>query len=441
MGDGPGPFDIRVVLARAAIHLDRTVGILRFVQEDPPEDVGGHLADGPGDDGREDDGPMRGWVPPDDRLWLHPSERAHAGPSPRPAPAPDRMAGGRLVAGGMAACVALTLVAVVMVLTTTDDALRSSAPDAPWVSGVPTTEVGLSQMTDVRQMMGMVTMAHDSTVALLVDRGSGMTMGTGVVAEAGGIIVTLQPVVAGARSITAVEPDGTRLAAVLVGTDTTTQLAVLHIADELTAADFTEGDPSTGAMVVAMAMEPRSPGNFVPTTRLYAGAVRYAGISTGTWLGTGLCVTGVAAPMPPTDLGSPLIDSSGTVAGILDAVVGSGSQRTSIFLPAELVRDVVAQIVSHGSVIHGSLGLGAADVPTAAGPVGGARVESVTTGSAAAQAGLQSGDVVIGIDNQTINSVAELSTRIYGEPPETELRFTIERGGIKLHPIVILGQG
>ena len=436
-----GPLDIQGVLTRAAIPSDRTVGILRSVQEDPPEDSGAHHAGGPADDGSDDDGPMRGWVSPDDRLWLHPSERAQGGPSSRLAPVPDRLAGGRWVAGGMAACVFLTLVAVGMVMTTTDDTLHDSAPAVTWVSGVPTTELGLHRGTDLRQLSDLVRSAHDSTVALLVGRGSGRSVGTGVVAEAGGIIVTLQPVVAGADSITVVEPDGTRLAAVLVGTDTTTELTVLRITDELSAADFAEARPATGAMVGSVAMEPRPSAHLVPTARLYAGTVQYAATATGTWQGTGLCVTGVATPMRATDLGSPLIVSSGAIAGILYAIVGSGSQRTSVFLPAELVRDVVAQIVNHGSVIHGTLGLSAVDVPTAAGVGGGARIESVASDGAAAQAGLQSGDVVIGIDDQTVDTVAELSTRIYGESPETEVRFTVERGGITLHRVVILGQG
>jgi putative serine protease PepD len=341
----------------------------------------------------------------------------------------------------MAACVAFTMLAVAMVLTTTDDAVTTSAPAMTWVSGVPTTEVGLHQLIDLRQMTALATSAHDSTVALLVDRGSGISMGSGVVAEAGGIIVTLQPVVAGARSITVVEPDGTRLAADFVGTDATTGIAVLRIADELMAADFTEGDPSTGAMVVAMAMEPRSPSHLEPIARLYAGTVTYAASATGTWQVTGLCVTGVATPMPATDLGSPLIDSTGTITGILRAVVGLGSQRTSVFLPAELVRDVVAQIVNHGSVVHGDLGLSASDAPTVSGVGNGARVQSVTSGSAAAQAGLQSGDVVFGIDGQTVSSAAGLSTRIYGEPPGTELRFAVDRGGVKLFPLVVLSRG
>lgn len=340
----------------------------------------------------------------------------------------------------MATCIALSVLAVVMVLTTTDDTLNSSARAITLTSGVPTTESGLRQLIDTRRMAALAASAQDSTVALLVERGSGMSMGTAVVAQAGGIVVTIQPVVAGARSITVVEPDGTRQAAVSVGSDPITGIAVLRIADELTAADFTEADPGAGAKVVAMAIEPRSAKQQVPTARMYAGTVTYAGIATGTWQGTGLSVTGVAAPMPASDLGSPLIDSSGTITGILDAVIGSGSQRTSVFLPAELVRDVVAQIVSHGSVIHGNLGLSATDAPKVGGVGSGARVETVASESAAAQAGLRSGDVVVGVDGQAVSSAADLSTRIYGEPPGTEMRYSVERDGVLLHPSIILTQ-
>ena len=436
----PGPVDIRGGLNRAAIPSGRTVGILRFVQGEPPDDFGGHASDGLPGDGADEDGPIRGWVSPDDRLWLHPSERAWGGPGTRLAPVSDRQAGGRWVVGGMATCVALAVLAVVIVLTTTDDSLNSSARAISVASGVPTTEVGVRQLIDVRRMTALATSAQDSTVGLLVERGSGTSMGTAVVAQAGGIIVTIQPVVAGARSITVVEPDGTRQAAVSVGTDPTTGIAVLRIADELTAADFAEADPAAGAMVVALAIEPRSARQLVPAARVYAGTVTYAGIATGTWQGTGLDVTGVAAPMPASDLGSPLIDSSGTITGILDAVVGTGSQRTSVFLPAELVRDVVAQIVNHGSVIHGNLGLSATDARNVDGVGSGARVQTVASESAAAQAGLRSGDVVVGVDGQAVTSAADLSTRLYGEPPGTELRCSVERGGVLLHPSIILTQ-
>jgi S1-C subfamily serine protease len=330
------------------------------------------------------------------------------------------------------------MLVVVMVLATADTTREASAPLTTWVTGVPTTEAGQSQLTDLRRMAAVATPAHDSMVALLVDRASGTSVGTGVVAEAGGIIVALQPVVARARSITVVEPDGTREPAIPVGSDATTGITVLRIDDDLPAAAFTDSDPATGSMVVAMAMEPRASGHDVPTTRLYAGTVLYAGVSIGQ--GDGFCATGVATPMPVGDLGSPLVDGTGAVTGILDAVVGTGSQRTSVFLPAELIRDVVAQIVSHGSVDHGTLGVELTDSPATSGD-GGAQLEAVDSTGAAADAGLQAGDVVIGVDGQEIRSVAELATRLYGDPPGAEVRFTVLRDGSTLNATVVLDQG
>jgi len=408
------------------------------VHGDPPEDFDAHPLGPSDDDGPDDDGPLRGWVPPDDRLWLHPSERAAAGTATRAAPTPERIPTGRWVAGGTVACIALTMVVVVMVLATAESTRDASTPLTTWVTGVPTTEAGHSQLTDLRRMAAVATPAHDSTVALLVNRTSGTTIGTGVVAEAGGIIVALQPVVTGARSITVVEPDGTRDSAVPVGSDTTTGITVLRIDDDLPAAEFTDSDPATGSMVVAVAMEPRAFGHEVPTVRLFAGTVLYAGVGTGQ--GDGFCTTGVATPMSTSDLGSPLVDSSGTITGILDGVVGTGSRRTSVFLPAELIRDVVAQIVSHGSVDHGTLGVELTDRTTVSGS-GGAQVASVDSTGAAADAGLRVGDVVVGVDGVEIRSAAELATRLYGDPPGAEVQFTVLRDGYTMYATVVLDQG
>ena len=379
---------------------------------------------------------MRGWVPPDDRLWLHPSERASAGLRPQTVGTPGRASTGRWVIGGMAACVAVTMVVAIVVLTA--DATREvSSPTTTWVTGVPTTEANLQQLSDVKRMTTVATSAHDSTVALLVGRASGTSTATGVVVEAGGIVVALRSVVAGARSITVVEPGGERESAMYLGTDTGTGITVLHIDDDLPPADMTDGDPATGSVVVAMAMESR----VRPTRRRPPASTPAPSCSPG-WAAEprrrGFCTTGVAAPLTSGDLGSPLVDSSGSVVGILEAVTGTGSQRTSVFLPADLVRDVAAQIVSHGWVNHGDVGLGDTNAPTVDGVGSGALVESVTTGGAAAQAGLRVGDVIVGVDGNDVRSVAELNTRLYADPPGSALRFTVVRDGVTFHTIVVL---
>jgi len=402
------------------------------VHGEPPDDLDASVDDG------DEDGPLRGWVPQDDRLWLHPSERAAARTAAGPPAAPlqpVRPGGGRWVIGGLAACVAITVVVVGMVVVTTDGTPESAGRS--WVSGVPTTEVDLSSLTTTSRIAAVAESTHDSTVALLVRRAGSTTVGTGVVAEAGGIVVALQPTLAGARRITVVEPNGTRAAASLVGTDATTGITVLRVDDDLPPATFSTSDPSTGSVAVAEAEERGTGHGTTPTVRLYAGTVVFAGVAADSLQGSGFCATGVEAPLSTGDLGSPLVDTTGAVSGILDAVSGSGRSRTSMFLPAELVRDVADQIVSHGWVAHGSLGVGVADMTGAPGRAG-AQVRTVAAGGAAAQAGLEPGDVLVGVDGHAVRSVAELATRLYGDPPGSEIRVTVDRGTGSFNTIAVL---
>jgi S1-C subfamily serine protease len=62
----------------------------------------------------------------------------------------------------------------------------------------------------------------------------------------------------------------------------------------------------------------------------------------------------------------------------------------------------------------------------------------VTVGGAAALGGLQIGDLVVGVDGHSVRSVAELATRLYGDPPGSELRVTVERGGSTFNAMVVL---
>jgi putative serine protease PepD len=396
----------------------------------------------PGEDGADDEGPLRGWVSPDDRLWLHPSERSAAVAAGQvasrisAAPGPQR---GTWVLGGLTVCVVVTLVVGAMVVTAANDTGRASSTGVMF-TGVPSTEADLSHLTDVRQMATVASSVRESTVALVVTKRGGTMVGTGVVAEAGGIVVALQPTVAGARGITVVESDGTRQPAVWVGSDPTTGIVILRIPDDLPAADFTIGDPSTGSVAVAMSEESGSSSG-VPVAHLYAGSVLYAGVSAGPGEATGFCETAIAAPLSAEDLGSPLVEPSGAVAGIFDAVEGKGSRRTAMFLPAELVRDVAAQIVSNGTVDHGSLGAGFVD-PSASGPgtnEDGALVVAVVSGGSADQAGLEPSDRIVSVDGAGVRSVAELDTRLYADPPGTELPVSFVRNGATFSTTVVLG--
>ena len=224
-----------------------------------------------------------------------------------------------------------------------------------------------------------------------------------------------------------------------MGSDSGTGITVLRIDDDLPPADMTDGDPATGSVVVAMAMESRGPAHQSPTARLYAGTVLFSGIGTGLpRRAPGSAPRASPLRCPPATSAAPWSTPPGPSSGSWTRSRARGSQRTSVFLPAELVRDVAAQIVSHGSVDHGDDGLGVTDVGAVDGQGAGALVESVTTGGAAAAAGLRVGDVVVGVDGNDVRSVAELATRLYADPPGADLRFTVLRGGTTIHPIVVL---
>ena len=147
------------------------------------------------------------------------------------------------VIGGLAVCIVVTLIVGGMAVATANDSAPTSASSVLF-AGVPTTEVDLSHLANARRMQSVASTATQSTVALVVSKPTRTTVGTGVVAEAGGIIVALQPTVADARSITVVEPDGTRQPAVVVGSDPTTGIVVLRTADDLPVAPFTTADPA-----------------------------------------------------------------------------------------------------------------------------------------------------------------------------------------------------
>ena len=436
---GPSGRCRSVGVGGGAVHLVLGVGNLPPVHGEDHDGFDGR----PDDDGSAGDGPTRGWVPPDDRLWLHPSERAGATSGSalqtyRGAPKPIQH--GNWMFGGLTVCVIVTLVLSGMVIAAANDGGHTTATGVV-VTGVPTTEVDLSHLTDSHSMQTLASTARDSTVALVITRRTGTTVGTGIVAEAGGIIVALQSAVVDAHAITVVEPDGTRQTAVRVGADPATGIVVLRIADDLPVAAFTTGDPVTGSVAVVMSEEEGVPGGR-PATHLYAGTVLYAGITADTWPRSRFCATAIAAPLSANNLGSPLVEPSGSVAGIFAGVIGSGRSRVSIFLPAELVRDVTAQIVSHGSVSHGTLGADTVEpspVVSASVSNPGAVVRSVSAGGSADLAGLAPGDRIVSVDGAEVRSVSELDTRLYADPPGTELPITFVRNGGMRSATVVLG--
>ena len=409
------------------------------------------------EDGRWDESDserLRGWIHPDDRLWRHPSEsgRDSAGAGPVPTayqPAGQGRSTAPWVLGGATACVVLALVTagLVMAATGTD---QSPKTRTVYLVGEPTTDPGLGQTARRAAIEAMVASVRPSTVVLRIHREGGVSSTTGLVAESGGIIVTPSQGLNGATSITAIEPDGTREQAALVAIDQTSGLAVLRIDDDLPAATFDDDDLPVGAVAVAATLQPRSRARSSPSSLVYAGTV----VSTGQPLGTGaqtsaFSATMVRAPLAHDDLGCPLVAGDGHVIGMLELTEGKGKSAMAVFLPSELVLGVALQLVESGTVEHGWVGIEAGDAGATATTAdrtmaaststgGGARVDSVDVDSPASIAGLEPGDVITAIDGYPVQSAAELRSRLYPDPPGTDLAVTFERGGTTAEVSVVM---
>lgn len=425
------------------------------------EDEGGPDRDPDDGWGEEPDGGgLRGWIPPDDRLWRHPSESGQHFIVPEPAgvataqPSNQARSGPRIV-GGATACLVVALVAagMIMVANGTDQHNPSNPAGLAALVGSPTTDPGLGRTDAAGAIAAMVDSVRPSTVLLRIHRRTGVSSTTGVVVESGGIIVTPAPVLSGARSITAVEPDGTRQPATVVGIDQRSGVAVLRIDDDLPAAIFDNGDLSVGSIAIASTLRPGRKSHALPSSLVYAGAVVSSGQAADLDAQTtSFSATTVRTPLAHDDLGCPLLDGNGHVAGILEMTRGKGASTTGVFLPSELVLGVALQLVASGTVDHGWMGMKVRDADTATtasdsavmtstSVSDGARVDTVDFGSPAATAGLQPGDVITGIDGYPVHSAAELQTRLYPDPPGTDLALSFERGTtIATVPVVLADQ-
>ncbi len=395
---------------------------------------------GPEDHDRADDegGGLRGWIPPDDRLWRHPSETGHpAGtrpPSGLPPADRSRRRSGRWMIGGAAVLTVGALVVAGLAIATTGASPGASGGSSPATTArlaTPTTEppaVHLASATVMARVLGTV---RPSLVALDVTRSSGVAEATGISAEAGGIIVTTMAAVAGATTIDTQEADGTWEPVEMVGQDRTSGIAVLRGSADLPVAGFDLRDPAPGSTAMAVAVIPGSSRAAAPAADVYAGTVSSSGSAVGADAATTtFASTAVEAPLGPQDQGCALLDADGEVTGILDTTRSGSSGVTAVFLPAALVMGVTHQLVADGTIERGWLGIDASDATSSdGGAPSGAVLDTVDPGGAAALAGLRVGDTIVALGGDPVHSVAELRTRLYADLPGSTLQVTYLRDG------------
>ena len=267
--------------------------------------------------------------------------------------------------------------------------------------------------------------------------------GTGFVYDKSGNIITAAHVVSRATAISVTFSDGTTAKATLVGSDPSSDTAVIRVSvassklTPLTLADSSAVDPGEGVVAIG------SP--FGYTESISAGIVSAIGrdieAPNGYTIPNALQTD---AAINHGNSGGPLIDTSGEVIGINvqiatdnDGSSSSGSSNAGVgfAVPSNTVKSVADDLIAGKAVEHAYLGVSIGDSTTGSG----ALIGTVRAASPAAKAGLKSGDVITALNGSSISNANQLTTAISEHQPGDELHLTVMRGGSTLKLDATLG--
>jgi Do/DeqQ family serine protease len=243
-----------------------------------------------------------------------------------------------------------------------------------------------------------------------------MSAGSGVIIDARrGLVVTNHHVIANAERITVTVKDGRQLKAKLIGSDEATDIGLLEI-EPARLSELLLGDSDQlriGDVVLAIG-NPFGLGQTV--TSGIVSALGRAGLGTEKYES----FIQTDAPINPGNSGGALINSKGELVGINTAIIApaGGNVGIGFAVPTSMVKTVVDQLLKHGSVKRGRIGIAVQTAtPEIAKALGvpverGAVIGSVEKGSPAEQAGLRSGDLITAIDGREVADANDVRNRI-----------------------------
>ncbi|HZQ60236.1 MAG TPA: trypsin-like peptidase domain-containing protein [Casimicrobiaceae bacterium] len=258
-------------------------------------------------------------------------------------------------------------------------------------------------------------------------------LGSGVVIDTAGYIVTNNHVVADANELAVALPDGTLRPTRLIGVDPDSDLALLKI-DAPNLKPITFGDMKSvavGDVVLAMG-NPLGVGQTV--TQGIVSALGRKGIGINpieNFIQTDAAIN-------PGNSGGALIDTAGRLIGINSAILsrGGGSEGIGFAIPVDITQKVVASLQKTGRVSRGYLGVSTEQGPSGE---GGATVVAVQRGGPADRAGIQPGDVIVRLGDHAIEQASDLATTILELDPGTRVPVEIVRDGRRATVDVQLG--
>jgi len=266
--------------------------------------------------------------------------------------------------------------------------------------------------------------------------GQSQAEGSGFVIDTNGDIVTNQHVVAGATSIKVRFQDGTVEKATLVGTDPSTDVAVIKVSgDSSLLHPLTFGDSSSlqvGDEVAAIGSPFGLPESM---TRGIVSALNRTITAPNKFSISGSIQTDAA--INHGNSGGPLLNMSGQVIGVNAQIESDsgGNDGVGFSIPSDAVKSVANTLIAGQAVQHAYLGVQIGDSPSGTGAV----VSTVKADTPASKAGLKAGDVITAIDGDPVANADDLTAKINAHKPSQKVTLSVERGGKSLSIDVTLG--
>jgi putative serine protease PepD len=280
-----------------------------------------------------------------------------------------------------------------------------------------------------------ITVTEAGSASPVPGGGPQQAQGSGWVYDSDGHIVTNDHVVDGSTSIKVRFWDGKTYSATVVGTDKSTDLAVIKVdapSSELfplAVGDSTQLQVGDGVVAIGSPFgleETVTSGIVSALHRAIQGMTNFTindSIQTDAAINHG-------------NSGGPLLNTQGQVVGVNAQIKSDSGDNAGVgfAIPANTVKSVTQQLIAGGTVQHPYLGVRVGDASG-----GGAQLTNVQAGTPAAKAGLKAGDVVTAVDGNTIASAEQLTAAIGSHKPGDKVKLTVKSGGSTKTVEVTLG--
>lgn len=277
-------------------------------------------------------------------------------------------------------------------------------------------------------------------VSIQARNSKNMSKGSGAIIDKQGHVVTNNHVIAGMQQLQVTLSNGQIYKAKLVGTDKTTDLAVLKVdglPSSVKPVDFADSDAlAVGQPIMAIG----NPLGYDDTATTGIVSALNRPVSVMDDQSRSEIVTNavqIDAAINPGNSGGPTFDASGKVIGINSSIAATsarggtaGSIGIGFAIPSNLVKRVVNEIIKNGSVKHVALGIMVKSVNVTQNNItrGGAQVASVTPGAPAAKGGMRAGDTIVAFNGKSVTSNYSLLGFVRATALGDKATITVVRG-------------